>query len=134
MGRAAVRFAGLPLVAISDGLAAAWLQSKTKDIAASQTLYAVATDFDTVKLIGDGSRRILIAIKQLLASAAVAKFENPGSISFVLRAVLGDTVRSVLERGATAAGLITLRAELPLLCGAYLLASATETANAPTAA
>ncbi len=131
MESAAAHLGGLPLVAISDGIVAAWLDVKTKDVATTRALYAVAMDFDTEDLIGEGSKRVLLAIERLLASAADAAFENPAAVSFMLRAVLAGSVRTVLERGATAPALNLLRAELPLLCRAYLLASAQRIAQSP---
>jgi hypothetical protein len=124
--------AGLPLAAISDGIVSAWLDAKTKDVETSRALYAVATDFDTADIIGEGSQRVLLAIERLLISAADATFKSPGAVSFMLRAVLGGSVRSVLERGAPAPALTLLRAELPLLCRAYLLASAQRITQSPT--
>ena len=121
---AAARLAGQPLMAISDGLVAAWLEAKTRDIAVSQALYAVSADFDIAGLMSEGSQRMRKAVEQLLTSAADATFAQPGSVSLVLLAVLGGSVRSALERGAVPAALATLRAELPVLCRAYLLASA----------
>jgi hypothetical protein len=88
-------------------------------------------DFDTQDLIGEGSKRVLVAIERLLTSAADVAFENPASVAFILRAVLGGTVRTVLERGATAPALTLLRAELPLLCRAYLLTSAQSITHSP---
>ena len=129
MELAAARFTGFPLVAISDGLVSAWLDAKTKDVTASRALYAVASDFDTKDLIGESSKRIVLAIERLLRSAVDATFENAGSVAFVLLAVLGGTVRTVLERGATPCGLTILRADLPLLCRAYLSASAQSVAQ-----
>ncbi len=122
--RAAANLAGLPLIAISDGLVSAWLDAKTRDIAASRALYALASDFDTIDLIGEGSHRMLTAIEKALARAADATFANPGSVAFVMRAILAGTVRSVLERGAKPAELSLLRTELPRVCRAYLLAAA----------
>ncbi|MBW4036910.1 MAG: TetR/AcrR family transcriptional regulator [Proteobacteria bacterium] len=124
MESAAANLGGLPLIVISDGIVAAWLDVKTKDVATTRALYAIALDFDTEDLIGEGSKRVLTAIERLLTSAADFAFENPAAVSFILRAVLGGTVRTVLERGATAPSLTLLRAELPLMCRAYLLASA----------
>jgi AcrR family transcriptional regulator len=124
MEAAVARLSGLPLHIISDGIVTAWLDTKTKDVTTSRALYTVAMDFDTHELIGEGSKRVLVTIEQLLTSAVDATFDNPTSVSFTLRAVLGGAVRTVLERGGTAPELTMLRVELPILCRAYLLASA----------
>lgn len=125
MELAADRLAGQKMVAISEGLVTAWLDAKTKDIDASRALYAIATDFDIADLIADGATRIQVSMARLLESAADVAFENPEAVAFVLLSVLGGAVRSVLERGARPAEVTMLRAELPIVCRAYLSASAT---------
>ena len=118
------RHEGQPLAAISDGLVAAYLDTKTRQIKASRALYACASDLDTSDLIGGISRRLGEAISMLLASAADATFADLASVTFAFRAMLAGTVRSVLEPGATPSTLAQLRAELPVMCRAYLLAAA----------
>jgi AcrR family transcriptional regulator len=122
MEAACVRYAGQPLAVISDGLVAAYLDAKTRQVATSRALYAVAGELDTADLIGGISRRVQQAIAPVLASASDARFDDLDSVSFALRVVLAGTARAVLERGATSAALVTLRAELPVICRAYLSA------------
>lgn len=116
--------AGRPLATMSDALVAAYLGAKTQRIEASRALYAVAADFDTADLIGGIWRRVHAAMTPMFASAADATFTDLDSVTFTLRAVLAGTVRAVLERGATPAGLAMLHTELPLLCRTYLAAVA----------
>jgi len=124
MERASTRLADKPLNVISDGIVSAWLEAKTKDIAVSRALYAVSADFDINDLLGKGSQRIQAALERLLTSTMDATFEDPRAVAFTLRAVLGGSVRSVLERNTPEPSLALLSGELPRLCRSYLHASA----------
>jgi AcrR family transcriptional regulator len=115
---------GKTLAAISDGLAAAYLEAKTRHFAASQALYLVASELDTGDLLGWTSQRMVDAIQPLLASASDATIDDLAGVTFALRATLSGTVRSILARGADPARVETLRQELPVICRAYLAASA----------
>lgn len=123
MEAAAARLSGRPLVEISDGLASAWLDAKTRDVEGSRALYAVALDFDIADLMDDGTRRVRTAIAQALDSAPDAPFPNLARIAFTLSAVLGGAVRFALEDGEASSSLAALRVELPLVCRSYLAAS-----------
>ncbi|WP_158812126.1 TetR/AcrR family transcriptional regulator [Beijerinckia sp. L45] len=125
---AADQLAGNTLTVISDGLVSAWLAAKTRDIATSRALYAVAADLEIANLLNKGSTRIRAAIERVLISARDATFENAPSVADILVAILGGTVRSVIEGGAGPNLLATLRAELPLLCRAYLSVKARSVA------
>jgi AcrR family transcriptional regulator len=123
MEAACARYAGQPLAVISDRLVAAYLDAKTRQVATSRALYAVAGELDTADLIGGISRRVQGAIAPALASASDARFDDLDSVSFALRVVLAGTARAVLERGATSSALVILRKELPVVCRAYLCAA-----------
>src|SRR5689334_23085477 len=97
---AGARYAGQPLAAMSDGLVAAYLAAKTRQLATSRALYAVAGELDTADLIGGMSQRMQKVIATMLASAADASFDDLSAVTFVLRAVLAGTGRAILERGA----------------------------------
>lgn len=116
------RLHGQSIATISDGLAAAYLAAKTRDIEASRALYAAASELDVPDLAGDMSRRIYAALRSLLASSADRGFENIDTVTFILQQALSGTVRAVLEMegGPTRAVLDTLSDQLPRLCRGYL--------------
>jgi AcrR family transcriptional regulator len=122
--RACQQYAGQPLVTMSDGLVAAYLDAKTEQVEASRALYAVSAEWDTTDLLGKISERMGNAIATLLASATDVELADLESVSFAFRVVLAGSVRSVLEHMATPAMLAILRAELPLVCRSYLLSAA----------
>lgn len=124
MERAAGALAGRPVTAIADGLAEAWLAVKTDDIVGSRAIYGIAAEFDIVELTRAESQRLVLAVEGALAQASDAVFDRPHAVAFALLAVMGGAVRTVLERGAQDAELEILRAELPLVCRAYLVSSA----------
>ena len=105
-----------------DALVNAYLDAKTRDIAATRALYAVAAELDTDDLLGAIARRNHSAIRDLLLSARCRRFDQPDAVAFALRATLAGTTRAVLERDATLGDLAVLREELPVLCRAYLIA------------
>ena len=121
---AAASLAGQPLAGISDGLAQAWLDAKTEDIAGSRAIYGIAAEFDIVDLTRRESQRLVRAVEGLLATARDATVERREAVAFALLAVMGGAVRTVLERGAGEAELAILRAELPRICRAYLASAA----------
>ena len=120
MDRAAHDLQGLPLAAMAEGLAEAWLEAKTGDVVVSRAIYAVALDFDIADLIAANAGRVQEAIEGLLASAPDAAFDDLSGIAFMLVLVMSGAARAALEREATPASLDILRAELPRVCRAYL--------------
>jgi len=131
MEQAAERLEGKPLAAISDGLVAAWLDAKTADIVGSRAIYGIAAEFDIAEMIKIESQRLERAVEKVLASASDASVERPEGAAFTLLAVMGGSVRMVLERGGPERELAILRAELPLVCRAYLASVARMRALTP---
>jgi AcrR family transcriptional regulator len=127
--QAAVRLAGKPLAAISDGLVEAWLEAKVADIGGSRAIYGIAAEFDIAEMIEVESKRLEQAVETVLESACDATVERPGAVAFALLAVMGGATRTVLERGGQEGELTILRAELPRVCRAYLASSATVRAD-----
>jgi hypothetical protein len=115
-----VRYRGLSIDAISDGLVNTYIDVKTARADASRALFLVASELDTTALLGGISERIRIATTALLNSAVDAGFDDIETTSFILLAALTGTVRTVFERGPTPAMLGALRAQLTLMCRAYL--------------
>lgn len=124
MEQAAASLHGKPLGVIADGLAEAWLEAKTDDIVGARAVYGIAADFDIVERTRSESEKLVRAIAGLLASAGDSVVERAEAVAFTLLAVMGGAVRIVLERGAQDGELDTLRAELPLVCRAYLASAA----------
>ncbi|MEZ5692765.1 MAG: TetR/AcrR family transcriptional regulator [Altererythrobacter sp.] len=124
MENAAADLTGRSLCAISDGIAAAWLDAKTADIVGSRAIYGIAAEFDIVEMTRERSVQMIDAIETLLTTASDAVMARPREVAFMLLAVMGGSVRTVLERGARDEELEVLRAELPLVCRQYLAVSA----------
>ena len=118
--QAARTLEGQPLAAMTDGLVSAWLAAKTSDLAVSRAIYAVAMDFDIAELMRLNTSRGQAAVERALASAPDAHFDDPYATAFMLVVVMGGAVRAALEREAMPRALEILRAELPLVCRAYL--------------
>ncbi|QWT21089.1 TetR/AcrR family transcriptional regulator [Bacillus sp. NP157] len=123
---AAERFRGAPLAGMADGLSKAYLDAKMRHLPGSQALYIVAAELETSRLIDDIVRRCDDAIARLLATAADARFDDVGHVTLALRTMLTGTVRAVLENDASPKSLAMLRAELPVMCRAYLLAASRQ--------
>jgi len=123
MMEAASALSGQTLAQISDGLVATWLDIKTEDIAGSRATYGLAAEFDISELVRREGERLACVLEDLLISASDAEVVNPQAAAFMLIAVMGGAVRNVLEQGALDAEIAILRAELPLVCRAYLASS-----------
>lgn len=121
MERAVAALHGQGLVAVAEGLAHAWLDAKTADIDTSRALYAVAAEFDIGEIMSAGGARLEQAIADLLAAVPDHRFADSGSACFMLMAVLGGSVRAVLEGEVTGEAMVRLRRELPRVCRAYLI-------------
>lgn len=133
MEAAAATLAGQSLAAIAEGLADAWLEAKTDDIVSSRAIYGVASEFDITDVTRAESERLVHAVESLLASASDAAIERPGDAALMLLAVMGGSVRIVLERGAQDTELDVLRGELPRVCRAYLASCAKARAHGAAA-
>ena len=126
---AAERLAGQDLQTVAYGLAGVWLDAKTADITASRAIYGIAAEFDIAELMARGMQRLQQGIGRLLATASDARFSDRDAAAFMLMALLGGSVRAVMELGASERDLGCLRRELPRACHAYLLAAAVGAAQ-----
>jgi AcrR family transcriptional regulator len=124
MDEASQRFHGAKLADMADGLSRAYLEAKMRRMPGSRALYVVAAELETSRLIDDIVARCEAIIAGLLASARDAVFVDVGTTTVALRTMLTGTVRAVLETDASPEAIAMLRAELPVMCRAYLLASA----------
>ncbi|WP_300397253.1 TetR/AcrR family transcriptional regulator [uncultured Sphingobium sp.] len=111
---------GSDLRTVSDGLATAWLNAKLADVVSSRAIYGIAAEFDLGDLISRSANLIVEAISPLLSSIPDARFSDPDGAAFMLAALLGGTVRVVMEAGSSEEDLKRLRQELPRACFGYL--------------
>jgi AcrR family transcriptional regulator len=120
---AAKRLEGSNVDTVATGLAVAWLDAKTADIVASRAIYGIAAEFDLGEVMHRATGRMIELIKGLLVNAPDARFGDPASAAFMIAALLGGSVRVVMEADASAEDLTRLRRELPRVCQAYLAAA-----------
>lgn len=116
----AEQLAGHDLQTIAHGLAEAWLNAKTADIEASRAIYGVAAEFDITTLMEQGTQRLRQGVAYVLETASDARFSDVDEVAFMLLAMLGGSVRAVMELGASEPDLACLRRELPRACYGYL--------------
>jgi AcrR family transcriptional regulator len=117
------RLAGKDVATVAEALALAWLDIKVADVVASRAIYGIAAEFDLAELMQRGMRRMTEAIGKVLAAAPDARFADLNSAAFMVAALLGGSVRVVMEADPSDDGLARLREELPRACRAYLLAA-----------
>jgi len=123
---AADRLQGRDLASVAEGLAIAWLDAKTADVVASRAIYGIAAEFDLGEMMAQAMDRMMSVIGGLLAAVPDARFADVPSVAFMLSALLGGSVRAVMEVEASEANLARLRRELPRACRAYLAAAALD--------
>lgn len=127
MRAACDRLVGTDLKTMAEGLAAAWLEAKTADIVSSRAIYSIAAEFDLSAHMGCAATLMREAFEALLATAPGIRFRDPPSAAFMLAAMLGGSVRIVMEADPSGDSLESLHSELPRACHAYLI-SASELA------
>lgn len=115
---------GRDLATVAEGLAIAWLDAKTADIVASRAIYGIAAEFDLGEKMAQAMDLMMAVIGDLLATVPDARFADVPSVAFMLSALLGGSVRAVMEVEASPENLARLRRELPRACHAYLAAAA----------
>lgn len=123
MVAAAERLEGTDIATVGEGLAIAWLDAKTTDIVASRAIYGIAAEFDLGEVINRAAARMTEIITGVLMAAPDARFSEPQTAAFMVIALLGGSVRVVMESGASAQDLDRMRRELPRACRAYLTAA-----------
>ena len=114
---------GADLKILAEGLAAAWLDAKMADMVSSRAIYGIASEFDLSTPIGRAAKTMTEMFDTLLANAPDARFEDRASVAFMLAALLGGSVRMVMEADPSDGNLERLRVELPRACHAYLVAA-----------
>lgn len=126
---ASARLTGRDLKTIAEGLATAWLDAKMADIVSSRALYGVSGEFDLSAHMGRAAGLMTEMFDALLASAPDARFVDRRSTAFMLTALLGGSVRVVMEADPSEQSLERLRRELPRACYAYLQSASLDAAG-----
>lgn len=129
MSAAAETLSGQSLRLIAEGLTTAWLDAKMADIVASRAIYGIAAEFDLSELMDRAATKMTRIFGDLLASSPGARFPDRDATAFMLAALLGGSVRVVMEASDAEEGLDRLRQELPRACFAYMTAASRD---APT--
>ncbi len=117
------RLEGHDLSTVAEGLATAWLEAKMADIVSSRAIYGIAAEFDLVEVMGRAMTLMVDVIQHLLATVSDRHIADTRSAAFMIAALLGGSVRVVMETGASEDDLVRLRKELPRACHAYLAAA-----------
>ncbi|PKP89523.1 MAG: TetR/AcrR family transcriptional regulator [Alphaproteobacteria bacterium HGW-Alphaproteobacteria-16] len=120
MGDVAERLEGCDLARLGEGLAVGWIDAKTADVVASRAIYGIAGEFDLSEVMHRATVRMVELIRDLLVRAPDARFEDPDAVAFMVAAMLGGSVRVVMENGVLPQHVERLRRELPRACQAYL--------------
>ncbi len=118
------RCRGATVAVIAETLVADFLDAKTMDMKAARLLHAVALEIATEALLTPFARRNQTAIRDLLESAADARFDDPDAVAFALRATLSGTARAATHPDARRFDMTSLRRELQIMAHAYLTARA----------
>jgi len=114
------RLEGRDLQSVAEGLATAWLDAKMADVVSSRAIYGIAAEFDLAEMMKRAKVVLLEAISSLLRSIPDARFADPDIAAFMLTALLGGSVRVVMEAGTADDDFERLRQELPRACYGYL--------------
>lgn len=120
---AAERLRGKDAETVAEGLALAWLDAKTPESEAFRTLYSLVAEFDLAAGMGRALEQMTELFSDLLAAAPDAHFADPDAVAFTLAALIGGSVRMVLDTAPTPENLARLRHELPRACRAYVAAA-----------
>lgn len=123
MQAATEQLEGNDVATVADGLAVAWLDAKVADMVASRAIYGIAAEFDLGELMQQSMRRMTEVIRKVLSAAPDARFADLHSAAFMVAALLGGSVRVVMEADPSDDGLARLREQLPRACRAYLAAA-----------
>jgi AcrR family transcriptional regulator len=123
MVEASVRLKGCDVATVANGLATAWLAAKMADMVVSRAIYGIAAEFDLSEAMRQAAALMSDVIADVLAAAPDARFTDMPATSFMVIAILGGSVRVVMEAEPSGEDLARLRQELPRAVHAYLMAA-----------
>ena len=117
---------GASLAAMAEGITAAFVKAKFRDIETSVALYAVSDDVEG-RLIARGMHaRVTAAMAGLFETARPHTVAEPGAVAATLLSAMAGVSRGMLESGVKRDSMATLERELTRLVRAYLQASAAD--------
>ena len=128
---AAERLGGSDLQRVAEGLATAWLDAKMADVVSSRAIYGIAAEFDLSEPMNRAKILLVDAISSLLKAVPDARFADPDTTALMVAALLGGTVRVVMESGTADDDFERLRQELPKACLGYLQLVADDRSDTP---
>jgi AcrR family transcriptional regulator len=113
---------GQSLQQMATGLITVFLQAKLKDVKTSVALYAVSSDVDGQRIAQQVGNRSNKAIVGMLTTASEPLTTDPKLVASMLQGAMFGVSRRMLESGAPAAQVDTMRRELIFFASAYLSA------------
>ncbi|WP_420962265.1 TetR/AcrR family transcriptional regulator [Brucella sp. IR073] len=114
---------GAPTGQMVEALIDTYWHAKTERAEVTRALYRSVAELDNEALIAAFARRVDAATTAMLASATDAVFVDLDGINLTLVTVIFGTVRNTFERNLSAAAADRLRAQLTMMCRAYLAAA-----------
>ena len=111
---------GKTLREMATSLVNAFLDAKMRDARTSAALYSVSSDVDGAKIVQLIGIRYNNAIVRMLTTASEPLATDPQLVASMLQGTMAGVMRTLLESGAPARQLDTLREELIFVACAYL--------------
>ncbi|RSH65580.1 TetR/AcrR family transcriptional regulator [Stutzerimonas stutzeri] len=112
-----------------EALVATYWLAKTERPEVTRALYRSVAELDNEPLIAAFAMRADAATAKMLASASDARFADLPTVILTLLSTIFGTVRSVFERGLSAGQGEAVRAQLVVMCVAYLQTAKSLDAN-----
>lgn len=120
---------GASIEQMVEALVATYWQAKTERPELTRVLYQTVAEMDNRALIDAFALRVDAAAAAMFASASDAVFVDLPTVTLAFLSTVFGTVRNVFERGLSDAGAEAVRAQLVLMCQAYLRAVRTVPAD-----
>ncbi len=120
VGKAAAAVHRAPLATMVPAVVAAFVRAKTERIDEARALYVVAAELDARELVRATEDQGVVALAQMLATAADARFANLDLVTRVFLGAMVGPMRAMLEGEAPPRIRRALPAQLESLCLGYL--------------
>lgn len=118
---------GKTLKEMATALVNAFLDAKMRDARASAALYSVSSDVDGAKIVQEIASRYNKVIVRMFETSSEPLGTDPQLVASMLQGTMAGVMRTLLEAGAPAPQLDTLRDELIFVACAYLEACSART-------
>jgi AcrR family transcriptional regulator len=115
---------GAGLLAMGNALVSAYLDAKMRDVKRSVALYAVSEGLEGMAMMKVESKRLQMAVAELVATAQEGITKDPEVVASVVLGAIAGVTRRVLEAKSPERAAGPLREELLVLVEAYLLTCA----------